>query len=160
MLLEQTIAANEKDLARSHEAATAADREASELKREAADLKQQADNLAKQVFDLKSAQTMSTSTSTTSIIRSRPWQGHSASVSVPSIQSVAIIDNLKTQALTTAATGVETYSPSTKLRTRETEEIERLGKVIEAQKAIIEDQKERIKFWARVLHFPLQEYFQ
>jgi centromeric protein E len=37
-----------------------------------------------------------------------------------------------------------------KLRTKEKNEIDRLEKVIEAQKEVIDDQREKIKFWAKV----------
>jgi protein tyrosine/serine phosphatase len=43
-----------------------------------------------------------------------------------------------------------------KLRTKESGEIKRLEKVIEAQKEVIDDQREKIKFWARVRLFSLR----
>jgi hypothetical protein len=59
-------------------------------------------------------------------------------------------ESLRQQVLTSATTGVESTSASARLRTRETEEIERLEKVIEAQQAMIDDQREKIVFWQRV----------
>ncbi|GFZ46737.1 hypothetical protein JCM24511_03957 [Saitozyma sp. JCM 24511] len=56
-------------------------------------------------------------------------------------------ESLRQQVLTSATTGVDSTSASARLRTRETEEIERLEKVIEAQQAMIDDQREKIVFW-------------
>lgn len=59
-------------------------------------------------------------------------------------------ESLRQQVLTSATTGVDSTSASARLRTRETEEIERLEKVIEAQQAMIDDQREKIVFWQMV----------
>jgi centromeric protein E len=60
----------------------------------------------------------------------------------------AVLDNLRLQALKSASTGENVMQD--KLRTKESGEIKRLEKVIEAQKEVIDDQREKIKFWARV----------
>jgi centromeric protein E len=59
-----------------------------------------------------------------------------------------VLDNLRLQALKSASTGENVMQD--KLRTKESGEIKRLEKVIEAQKEVIDDQREKIKFWARV----------
>ncbi len=106
---------------------------------------ERADRQAKELADLSSVKTIATSISSTITSKSR----HSASSSVPSVQSASVLENLRTQALTTAVTGVDGHSPSM-MGTKETEEITRLGRIIEAQKAIIEDQKSKILYWAQV----------
>ena len=60
----------------------------------------------------------------------------------------AVLDNLRLQALKSASTGENDMQDE--LRTKESGEIKRLEKVIEAQKEVIDDQREKIKFWARV----------
>lgn len=99
--------------------------------------------LAKELAELKMS--LPTSGSTASI-RSR----HTVSASAPTIPSNAVIHSLRAQALTSASTGHDSNSPAAKLMTAEKEEIDRLEKIVEAQKVIIDDQKEKIKFWARV----------
>lgn len=60
----------------------------------------------------------------------------------------AVLDTLRIQALKSASTGENVIQD--KLKTKESGEIKRLEKVIEAQKEVIDDQREKIKFWARV----------
>ena len=66
----------------------------------------------------------------------------------------AVLDNLRVQALKSASTGENVIQD--KLRTKESGEIKRLEKVIEAQKEVIDDQREKIKFWAKVHLFSLR----
>lgn len=93
-----------------------------------------AHHLAREVAELKSTS------------RSR----HMVSTSDPAVLSRASMGNLRAQALTSAATGDDVHSAAGKLSVKEREEIERLEKVVEAQKTIIDDQRDKIKFWARV----------
>jgi len=85
----------------------------------------------------------------TSIAAPTPRARHTIAASDPLVHAAGI-DALRVQALTSASTGEEVIAPRTRLSTREGEEIDRLEKIIEAQQVIIDDQKERIKFWARV----------
>lgn len=75
---------------------------------------------------------------------------HVVSASDPSAPSSTTLTTLRAQALTSASTGNDVHSANGKLLVKEVEEIDRLEKVVEAQKLIIDDQKEKIKFWARV----------
>jgi len=74
-----------------------------------------------------------------------------ASTPTGSHTGTAVLDNLRIQALKSASTGGAVITD--KLRTKEKGEIERLEKVIEAQKEVIDDQREKIKFWAKVCVF-------
>jgi len=107
---------------------------------------ERASALAKEVAELRAS--FPTSASTSTITRAR----HTISASDPLIPSDVVIDTLRAQVLTSASTG-DLNTPSAKLATMEGEEIDRLEKIIEAQQVIIEDQKEKIKFWARVSAF-------
>jgi len=71
-----------------------------------------------------------------------------ASTPTASHTGTAVLDNLRIQALKSASTGESVIQD--KLRTKESGEISRLEKVIEAQKEVIDDQREKIKFWAKV----------
>jgi centromeric protein E len=71
-----------------------------------------------------------------------------ASTPTGSHTGTAVLDNLRIQALKSASTGESVIQD--KLRTKENGEIQRLEKVIEAQKEVIDDQREKIKFWAKV----------
>jgi uncharacterized lipoprotein YmbA len=74
-----------------------------------------------------------------------------ASTPAGSHAGTAVLDNLRIQALKSASTGDGSVIQD-KLRTKEKNEIDRLEKVIEAQKEVIDDQREKIKFWAKVCH--------
>lgn len=145
----QSRSASQAEAGALREAHCVAQEEADTMKQEATAHQSRANHLAREMIELKSKDILAASSSESTISRTR----HSVSASVPSIQSSSVIHTLRNQALTPASTGSDTHSPSMKLRTKETEEVERLGKVIEGQKAIIEDQKEKIKIWGRVSYF-------
>lgn len=144
--LEASRADFERQVWTLREALTAAQQELANANDNAGVHQDRANKLAKELLEIKSARLTTVSSTSTTVSKAR----HCASASVPSVQSPSVLDGLRNQGLTMASTGLDSHSPSMMLRTKETEEIERLGKVIEAQKVIIEDQKEKIKFWARV----------
>jgi centromeric protein E len=106
-------------------------------------------SLATELLEVKSRPPPLPTSSSSKWRHSTPAPFGDNSASMSSLPGLAG-ESLRLQALTTATTGVERSSASMRLRTRETEEIERLEKVVEAQKAMIDDQREKIKFWARV----------
>jgi centromeric protein E len=72
-----------------------------------------------------------------------------ASTPTNSHAGTGVLDSLRVQALRSATTG-DGGLIQEKLKTKERNEIERLEKIIEAQKEVIDDQREKIKFWAKV----------
>jgi centromeric protein E len=75
-----------------------------------------------------------------------------ASTPTGSHAGTGVLDSLRIQALRSATTG-EGGLIQEKLKTKEKSEIEKLEKIIEAQKEVIDDQREKIKFWAKVSLF-------
>ena len=132
------------DCAALRHALASAQAEVEDAKRKAILSTEKATDLAKKVVELRAA-TVAASTSVGSH-RTR----HTVSTSDPSIPSADVMDTLRVQALQVANTGPQQHSPAAKLMTKERAEIVKLEKVVEAQKAMIDDQRERIKFWATV----------
>ncbi|ORX37881.1 kinesin motor domain-domain-containing protein [Kockovaella imperatae] len=71
-------------------------------------------------------------------------RGHLSSASEPRLANLDLIESLRTQAIRQTSTGNE----DNRLRTMEREEIDRLEKIVELQKGLIDEQREKIKYWA------------
>lgn len=142
---ELCLATRETELRATRKSHAAAQNELRFSFRAATADRDQAKQLGMEVAELKLERAIVTSTSPTMIAKSR----HSASDSVASVHSLIASGHLRAQTLT-AASSEAGHSPSMLLCTEETEEIDRLSKIIEEQKMIIGDQKEKIKLWAQV----------
>ena len=73
-------------------------------------------------------------------------RGHLSSASEPRLANLDLMDTLRTQAIRNTSTGSE----DRRLKTMERDEIERLEKIVELQKGMIDEQREKIKYWADV----------
>ena len=131
------------DNAEMRQALTNAQNELEVAEKKARTSSENATALAKQLAELKTALPASTSAAS---VRAR----HAISASDPTRPSNDVIFSLRANALTSASTGHDSNSSAARLTTAERDEIDRLEKIVEAQKVIIDEQKERIKFWARV----------
>ena len=121
-----------------------------EMNRQRVVLQETQDQLDKAHADLVSANTASKKLSEdlASARADAATRQRHASTPTGSHTGTAVLDNLRIQALKSASTGENVIQD--KLKTKESGEIKRLEKVIEAQKEVIDDQREKIKFWARV----------
>jgi centromeric protein E len=79
-----------------------------------------------------------------------PWSGTLASASMSSIQAATGLDDYRIQALTAASSTAATMYAGSAERRKDMEEIDRLELVVEAQKGMIDEQREKIIFWAKV----------
>jgi centromeric protein E len=135
------VAALEIDCAALRGALDRSQTELVESQKTVAESAEKATALAKQVAELQASISV-----TTTDTRTR----QTVSASEPSMRSTVVVETLRTPALTTASTGDGAHSPAAMLRTKENEEIDRLEKVVEAQKIVIEEQREKILYWSRV----------
>ena len=74
-------------------------------------------------------------------------RGHLSSASEPRLANFDIT-HLQEQAIQASLTGGD--DSAVRLRTIEREEIDRLEKIVEVQKSMIDDQRQRIQFWSQV----------
>ncbi|WVQ99545.1 hypothetical protein IAU59_006681 [Kwoniella sp. CBS 9459] len=116
--------------------------------------KERAAALSTEVLDLRSKLqiTITTSISSSRLRQSAPGPGQARS---DKEMSTTVLDGMKRRARRGYSTGagsagtLDRDNSLAMLRNREDDEIERLEKVIEAQKDIIDDQREKIERWAR-----------
>ncbi|WVF71322.1 hypothetical protein IAT40_006125 [Kwoniella sp. CBS 6097] len=115
--------------------------------------KEKAAALSSELFDLRSKPDVTITTSISSRLRqSAPGPGQAGS---DKEMSTTVLDGIKRRARRGHSTGagssgtLDRDNSLAMLRNREDDEIERLEKVIEAQKDIIDEQREKIERWAK-----------
>ncbi|WWC89175.1 uncharacterized protein L201_004093 [Kwoniella dendrophila CBS 6074] len=139
----------EEELLSVRETLKAAQSEASEARMQIEDQRNKLSRLSAELSDIKSRSEVTITTSISSRLRhSAPGPGHG----IDKDMSSTALDSLRLRSRRGVSSGTGTLERDHSLdmlRAREEEEIERLEKIIEVQKGIIDEQREKIERWAK-----------
>ncbi|WVQ81716.1 hypothetical protein IAT38_003841 [Cryptococcus sp. DSM 104549] len=152
---ERALKALDEELVSLRQSLKAAQAQANDAQADASAQRDKATKLASDLVALEARSkeeiTIATSTSVSSRLRTISTPGPWAKDGQSSEMGDATVKGLRTQTLRGASGmgGMEKDSSMGRLRARDGEEIDRLEKVVEMQKGIIDEQREKIERWSK-----------